>query len=245
MLTAGETKALTEHVNEKFSGQTCGGEEGVLSPFHQQRVDLARDMIRDHIWKRQTGARILDVGCNDGTVSRMLETTGATVTGLDLSEACVAAARARGIEAVQGHAQERFPFEDMEFDVVFAGEIIEHLVDPEAFLRESYRVLKRGGAIVLTTPNLASLGNRIRLLLGRYPRLLGAYLADEFGDHFHLFTVDKLKSLLERTGFYMSDHATSTVSLSLRSKPGPPFSGALASMWPTLGDILVAKGQRL
>ena len=76
-----------------------------------------------------------------------------------------------GIDDVREHylAAGPLPFEDGTFDAVFAGEIIEHLVDTGAFVAELRRVLAPGGIAVITTPNLAS-NNRARLLLGRYPR---------------------------------------------------------------------------
>jgi len=56
---------------------------------------------------------------------------------------------------------EKFPFSDNYFDTVFAGEIIEHLYNPDHLLAETYRVLKPKGIFVLTPPNLASIHNRI------------------------------------------------------------------------------------
>ena len=64
------------------------------------------------------------------------------------------------------------PFEDGAFGAVFAGEIIEHLVDTAGFLAELHRVLAPGGVAVITTPNLASFENRVRMLLGRYPNFV-------------------------------------------------------------------------
>ncbi len=60
-----------------------------------------------------------------------------------------------GIEYVQRDIAQGLPWGDGQFDAVFAGEIIEHLLDTVAFLRECHRVLRPGAVLVLTTPNLA------------------------------------------------------------------------------------------
>lgn len=83
---------------------------------------------------------------------------------------------------------EQIPFENERFDSVMAGELIEHLHDPESFVREANRVLKKNGKLVLTTPNRKSLINR----------LTRAYHAPL---HFSLFSVPELESLLEKNGF--------------------------------------------
>jgi SAM-dependent methyltransferase len=59
---------------------------------------------------------------------------------------------------------EKLPLPDKSFDVVVSVEGIEHLENPHLFLREVNRVLKDGGALILTTPNIVSLRSRVRFL---------------------------------------------------------------------------------
>uniref|UniRef100_E6Q525 Methyltransferase type 11 domain-containing protein n=1 Tax=mine drainage metagenome TaxID=410659 RepID=E6Q525_9ZZZZ len=68
-----------------------------------------------------------------------------------------------------GDVSSRLPFDDACFDVAIFGEVIEHLVDPDAALQEISRVLRPGGYLVLTTPNLACWFNRIVLVIGVQP----------------------------------------------------------------------------
>lgn len=63
-----------------------------------------------------------------------------------------------------------FPFEDECMDAILAVEIIEHMVDTDFFLDECLRILKPGGYLALTTPNICMLRNRIRVPLGVHPR---------------------------------------------------------------------------
>ncbi len=62
------------------------------------------------------------------------------------------------------------PLPDNSYDLIVAGEIVEHLFDTDGFARELYRILKPGGTLIISTPNLASWYNRLRLLRGKVPR---------------------------------------------------------------------------
>ncbi|MEM4474678.1 MAG: methyltransferase domain-containing protein, partial [Candidatus Bathyarchaeia archaeon] len=107
--------------------------------------------------------------------------------------------------------REELPFADNSFDVCTMLDVIEHLENPDHAIKEAYRVLKRGGFLILTTPNLASWCNRILLLL-RKP-VLGIDLSTEWryeyplgikqviSGHRRLYTFDSLKRLLSLYGF--------------------------------------------
>ena len=108
--------------------------------------------------------KLLDIGCDNGVLSSRLKHLGYDVYGLDIRKKEVANARRLGIKAVVGSAEKKFPFGSSYFNAAFAGDIIEHLYDTDFFLSEVSRILKSGGLFVVTTPNLASLSNRVRLL---------------------------------------------------------------------------------
>jgi SAM-dependent methyltransferase len=93
--------------------------------------------------------RILDVGCDHSALHQILyETFNGEVDGLD-----AIVNRYRGFPRVSEGLAENMPFGDKTFDCVVAGEVIEHLDSPEAFLGEAWRVLRPGGTLVVTTPN--------------------------------------------------------------------------------------------
>jgi SAM-dependent methyltransferase len=116
----------------------------------------------------------------------------------------------KGIKSFQINLDEqKLPFKECYFDVIFAGYVIEHLFDPDQFLDEVWRVLKHGGLFVLATPNLASFYNRIALLLGFQPfstavslrynigHMIKFSLAPSYSDHIRVFTFRSLIELLK------------------------------------------------
>lgn len=114
--------------------------------------------------------RILDIACNDGELTERYARYG-QVIGVDLNAEAVARCRRRGLTCLQGDVLDLPARYDGTFDVVIAGDIIEHIFDTDALLKKIRALLKPHGTLLLTTPNVASLGRRLLLLLGRNPYL--------------------------------------------------------------------------
>ncbi|HET6454723.1 MAG TPA: class I SAM-dependent methyltransferase [Armatimonadota bacterium] len=149
---------------------------------------------------------LLDLGCSTGDWASYWAGQGWKCLAVDINTDAVEAARAKGIDArVCDLNSERLPFEDNSVDLVFAGELIEHLLDTDGFLREVHRVLKKGGHLLLTTPNLSSFQNRLRLLLGFYPMWIN-YRFDEGAGHVRAYTAKVLKSQLAEHSFSVIKH---------------------------------------
>jgi 2-polyprenyl-3-methyl-5-hydroxy-6-metoxy-1,4-benzoquinol methylase len=112
-----------------------------------------------------------DLGCLSGMASALYAATGIkTLHAFDISEESLSRVRAKGYEGYYWNADGgRCPMPDDTYDLLIAGEIIEHLVDTDHFAAEAYRVLKSGGHLIVSTPNLASWYNRVRLLRGLVP----------------------------------------------------------------------------
>lgn len=113
--------------------------EIVLDVFHALRVDLP------------AMPKILDVGCGAGGLMKALEPFG-EVHGIDISSDVVEFCRARGSDRVMVGSMSNIPYPDHAFDVVFALDVLEHINDDRAGLREIHRVLRPGGFLVLTVP---------------------------------------------------------------------------------------------
>jgi SAM-dependent methyltransferase len=147
----------------------------------------------------------LDIGCSTGDWALRWKGLGWEAAGIDIDRDYIATARASGIDAhFCDLNRDPLPFADAEFDLIFAGEVIEHLVDTDGFLAEVQRCMKPGGNLLLTTPNLASFENRVRLLLGIYPKWLNYNLSES--GHVRGYTPRVLKRQLAAHGFRVLRH---------------------------------------
>lgn len=100
------------------------------------------------------------------------------------------------------------PLPDQSFDVVVFSEVIEHLQgNPRIACSELYRLLRPGGCMILTTPNLARLANRARLLAGVTP--LEAIGPPGWGGHIREYTRVEIVDFLQQAGFCVeiAEHA--------------------------------------
>ncbi len=198
------------------------GTEQPMHDFYEGRkTDLkefdARLKIVSGLIDQVAPKRLLDVACGRGALLLDAKTRHPEleVTGCDISEDSVEHARANGLpNVVAADVQQPLPFEDEAFDCVVFGEVIEHLVDPDQALLNLSRVLTKGGALVVTTPNLASWYNRLLLLCGVQPISTETSLHVNLGrmhpalgqwkptmGHLKLFVYAALKEMLEANGY--------------------------------------------
>src|SRR2546422_3243630 len=127
--------------------------------------------------------RILDVGCGTGGNLEMLSEFGA-VEGVDVSHDAVEFCRARGVAPVRQAAAEDLPYDDESFDLVTGFDVIEHLDDDVAGLREMRRVLRPDGRALLFVPAFMFLWG----------------VQDDISHHRRRYTVPDLKRRLSEAG---------------------------------------------
>jgi 2-polyprenyl-3-methyl-5-hydroxy-6-metoxy-1,4-benzoquinol methylase len=128
------------------------------------------------IIERLSVGRMLDIGCSAGDWAAHWQSNGWQCAAIDIDRGHVEIACHRGIDARYCDLnRDLLPFESQSFDLIFACEVIEDLVDTDAFVKELYRCVRPGGSVLITTPNLVSFENRLRLLLGIYPRAADTY----------------------------------------------------------------------
>jgi len=142
--------------------------------------------------------KVLDVGCADGSILAPF-VKAHELHGVDISEGLVGKACAAGIRAVAHDVETQpLPYPDETFDIVFSGETIEHHVDTDWMLSELNRVLKPGGILILTFPNIrTALSIGMLLLLDLPPMYAARYRAPHYRD----FTLRTIKMALHNHGF--------------------------------------------
>ena len=145
------------------------------------------------------GRRVLDVGCGEGHFAQALARAGAAVTGIDVAREPLRRAGERdpSLDLRLFAPAGPWPLRDASFDVVWAGEVIEHVTDTAAWLSEVRRVLVPGGLVILSTPAHPLL---LRLALALHARSFESHF-DPRGDHLRFYTARSLTALLEDFGF--------------------------------------------
>jgi len=142
------------------------------------------------------GRSVLDLGCGSGYrradwMHAQIAAVAGEVVGVEVDAATVAAMRSKGF--VVEHADAESLDLGRTFDVVFAGELIEHLSNFAGFLATAHRHLGANGRLVLTTPNVFSLANIV------YRMTPGTVRTNR--DHTCWFCADTISTLLRRHGF--------------------------------------------
>ena len=174
-------------------------EPGAYSHQPGRRVfDLLEKYIRPD-------SRCLDVGCGDGHIlGPFLGARAKQYTGVDISENAVRHGRVLGLDLRPIEDASSLPFESCLFDVVLCMEVFEHLFQPQVAAQEILRVLRTGGMLIATVPNLTQWRRRFLFFVaGRW---------DPYGDalsveqpwrdpHIRFFTSITLQRMLSRAGF--------------------------------------------
>ena len=198
----------------------------VLLEWHRtgqwrRRVEGVLREIAPHL---RPGARVLDVGCAVGTFALELARRGdLRVVALDFSTTALGMAReearAEGLGpriAFIAGAAELLALRGASFDLIVAADVIEHLVEPETFLREAHRLLRPGGAILLETPNTCFRNYRAYPALRRVADRLGlpdsrivCHVPDgKSYEHYHIAmrSYPELLAMVRRAGFVVTSH---------------------------------------
>jgi 2-polyprenyl-3-methyl-5-hydroxy-6-metoxy-1,4-benzoquinol methylase len=169
-----------------------GVPEGLEPPYLARRLAFVRARVA-------AGDRVLDIGCGEARFTEALAAHGAQVLGIDVAEEPLRRARARRPELDLRCVEPAgpWPLADVSFDVVWAGEVIEHVADTAAWLSEVRRVLRSGGLFLLSTPAHERL---TRLAFALSGRAFEAHF-DPRGDHLRYYTARALVRLLADFGF--------------------------------------------
>lgn len=149
------------------------------------------------------GERILDLGCGEGAFAAALAAAGANVLAADIAAEPLRRAREAhpDLELQLLEEEARWSIPDSAFDVVWAGEVIEHVADTAGWLSELRRVLRSGGRLLLSTPSLGP----AQLLGAAVSRRVFATRFDPRSDHLRYYSRATLAALISDFGFEQLD----------------------------------------
>jgi len=157
------------------------------------------------------GSTAVDVGCGSGKHTNHLAELYQRVIGLDINATAIKEGTHPPDRWSFIHADFRYniPLKSDLADVVFANQVIEHIVDPHIFVAEVFRIIRPGGTAVFTTPNIRYIKFLWRIIVaGRGPKTAGVKCSDSGWDHGHVcyFTARDMSELLESAGFVNIKH---------------------------------------
>ena len=196
-------------------------------------------------------AVIVDIGCGDGLATSVAArlSPGHRFVGLDWSQDAIRQASGRGLSIVRAGVEgSSLPISAAAADVVIMSELIEHLVDTDSALEQAWRVLKPGGSLLLSTPNLAAWYNRALLAFGVQPvfsevSLRGVYgrPGSQVAGHLHVFTRRAITGLLAAHGF--GDIRVTGARYHDVPVPLRPLDAAFCA-WPGAASILLVHARK-
>ena len=241
-------KRILEEINS-IRQKTDAGGGGIFSQDDKRTAGPRKNTHSAGVF------RILDVGCYPYHLGAALEKMRCDVRGIASSHEPIANKKV----SILNIETDAFPYKCNTFDLVLCSEVIEHLPQsPVPALREMYRVTKKGGHVVITTPNINRSINQGKMLLGRSPMYdVDAFLenggkgSNLYHRHNREFTLAELTRLVSHAGWSVRE-ATHFISYSpfrRRNRTDHPlvwtgkFANFLAmSAIPRLRDTLLVTG---
>lgn len=138
----------------------------------QKIVPIAIPQVHDRFYPffkdltaHKTDIQVLDVGAGHGAFTKKLHEEGYSIEACDLFPEIF---YYQEVECKKADLTEPLPYEDEKFDIIIAIEVMEHILDHEVFFKECSRILKPGGSLVISTPNILSLKSRWRFLFSGF-----------------------------------------------------------------------------
>lgn len=179
-----------QELNAYYDLQFGGGMYHTFTAAVEMKAMTARQRLKEIAPVIKTEGRWLDVGCADGVFVREAAALGVMAEGVELSSVAVGLAVAAGLPVRCGALEEVISAEPV-FDCITAFDVLEHVLDPLAFLQGIAQRLKPGGHAALTMPDKSSL----------YARLMGPrwwfYIPEE---HLHYFDRETIQKLMVKAG---------------------------------------------
>jgi len=159
-----------------------------FTPYLEQ-IDVHREYFKKKVQEIKKTGSLLDIGCAMGALLEEAQKQGMKAMGVDISQDAVSYCREKGLDVSVTWPKKMF-------DVVTVFQIIEHERDPLGFMRRVYKLLKKGGMVMLATPNH---GGFWRKIMGKY------WVGFTHPEHVVLLDFQSMRYLLEKVGFHDID----------------------------------------
>ncbi len=130
-----------------------GYQKNKSSNLSVERPGKRYGRVLNFIAKEKHGGNLLDVGCSTGQFMYWAREKGFDCKGVEINKRTADIAKQNGFEVFNGFLQDA-PFQKESFDVIFLGDIIEHVNEPRNFLNEAVSYLKKDGLLIISTPNV-------------------------------------------------------------------------------------------
>ena len=210
------------------------------SSFSKFKRKLTLDRLEASFRLLERGERFIDLGCGSGILVFKASDKYKSCFGLDIVSSLIDRARKEAkitgnIERFnfqEGNLNQPLPFPDLYFDAVACTSVLAHIFDPYALVKESHRILKNNGLLIVQVPNLAYIRYRMAVLFGGLPTQSNQIGCN--GGILHYFTVSSLCKLLQDEGFRIEKKACSGTFVTLRK------------LWlPLLGADIILKARKI
>jgi 2-polyprenyl-3-methyl-5-hydroxy-6-metoxy-1,4-benzoquinol methylase len=164
--------------------------------IRQQPVKRAREDVKYMYLRDHPPGRLLEVGCGSGRALKRFKDLGWQVEGQEVDPVAAQGVMEKLHVPVHVGLLDTLKLDGSKYDAVITNHVIEHVHDPVALITECYRLLKKGGTLVVVTPNIESFGHGV---------FKEKWLTLDPPRHLCLFTQRSLKNVALQSGFAFSE----------------------------------------
>ncbi len=182
-------------LQDKVYSYESGYQSNKKGNFTNHPKDKKTQRIFDSL---ETKGNLLDIGCSSGEFMHYGQVRGFSSYGVELNRRTAEVAKAQGLNVYNGFLEDAKYADDF-FDVIFLGDIIEHVLSPQNLIKECSRILKKDGIIVISTPNLDCWWSKSTFLLYKLFKIPWSSVTPPY--HLFQFSFDNLNKFMKQKGF--------------------------------------------
>jgi 2-polyprenyl-3-methyl-5-hydroxy-6-metoxy-1,4-benzoquinol methylase len=173
--------------------------------YKRRSHNIFKDILQKY--SKEQFPKILDVGCASGIMG-MIKKLPKNVFGIERDEELIRLARdnCEKVYKIDLNNFKKDYMQESDFDFIFCGDILEHVLDPEGLLRELIGLLSQNAYIIISIPNIAQIPFRLKLLFGNFDRTETGVLDKT---HLHLYTYKTAIKLIKSVGLHIVDFYSS------------------------------------